>query len=237
MIGWTKAWLACISGVAPRVPYELKPQVEPELYDLPLYESKDRFISYWHQIDRILRAQPREVLEIGVGNGFVSSYLKDRHVRVTSLDLDPRLDPDVSGSLTALPFCDHAFDVVACHEVLEHLPYDYFAVALDEIARVARRYALVSLPDVTPYYWVDIKLPKLPRFQRMWSRPGQGAPHEFDGQHYWEIGKADYPLSRIQRDMTQTGLHVTENSRSIESSYHRYFTLKKRHVDLKRRAA
>ncbi len=239
MIAWTKAWLACISGVAPRGTSDnFKPQVEPEFYSLPRYEGKDRFISYWYQIDRILRAEPREVLEIGLGSGFVSAYLKDRHVRVTSLDLDPRLDPEVSGSLTALPFCDRAFDVVACHEVLEHIPYDYVATALGEIARVTRRCALLSLPDVTRYYWVDIKLPKIPRLQRMWPRPGEGPPHEFDGEHYWEIGKAHYPLSRIRRDMTQAGFRVTETHRSFENSYHRFFTLEKQDdAGIRRRAA
>jgi hypothetical protein len=53
----------------------LKPQVEPAHY-LKSYDTKGRFISYWHQIDEIFKLSPENVLEIGIGNRFVSDYLK-----------------------------------------------------------------------------------------------------------------------------------------------------------------
>ena len=45
---------------------------------------------------------------------------------------------------TALPFAAGSFDIVTCFEVLEHL--DDPAVAVKELARVARRSLVLSVP-------------------------------------------------------------------------------------------
>jgi len=50
----------------------MKTQFEPNHYFNEKYDSKSRFISYWHQIYEIVRLRPKNVLEIGIGNGFVS---------------------------------------------------------------------------------------------------------------------------------------------------------------------
>lgn len=59
---------------------------------------------------------------IPVSKGFVSDYLRARGVKLTTVDIDGRLKPDVVANLTDLPFEASSFDVVACYEVLEHLP-------------------------------------------------------------------------------------------------------------------
>jgi len=49
--------------------------------------------------------------------------------------------------------------------------------------------------------------------------------HRFDGQHYWEIGKDGYPLSRICQEFAAAGFVVRDQERSFEMPYHRFFTL------------
>jgi len=116
----------------------MKPQVDPDHYFKPSYDSKGRFISYWHQINELIKLKPTSILEIGIGNGLVANYLKQRGYNLTTMDIDPRLNPDKVGSVTNIPFPDESFEVVACFEVLEHLPYEQFSKALSEIHRVSK---------------------------------------------------------------------------------------------------
>lgn len=98
----------------------------------------------------------KSVLEVGIGEGFLSGYLSERFpevdfsgVDVSSSDLDllkrkfPRIQTHV-GSIYALPFSEGAFDLIICAEVLEHLerPLE----ALEEVARLRPRHAIFSVP-------------------------------------------------------------------------------------------
>jgi len=134
---------------------ETKPQAEPDNCYNIIYDTKERFCSYWHQIQEVLLLKPSEVLEIGIGNGFVSRYLKERGINVTTLDIDKELKPDVVGSVLDIPFHCETFQVVACYEVLEHLPYEDIPKALSEISRVSKQYVILSVPDVNRVYRIS----------------------------------------------------------------------------------
>lgn len=204
-------------------------QVEPEHYFRAGYDTKERFISYWHQIDEIVRLKPDSVLEIGVGNRMVSDYLKKRGFSVTTMDIDERLEPDVTGDIVAIPFEADHFDAVACYEILEHIPYEKFAPALREIRRVTRKHAIISLPDVSRCYRVSFQLPKIGHVDRLVEVPRMRKPaHQFDGEHYWELGKAGYPLKRIIGEMEAAGFILEREYRVSENPIHHFFVLKKR---------
>lgn len=192
------------------------------------YDSKERFISYWHQINEIISFEPEKILEIGVGNGFTSKYLKDRNLSIITFDVENGLSPDVAGSVLKLPFASESFDVVACYEVLEHLPYSEFPKALKEIHRVSRKHVVLSLPDVTTVYRINIELPRIRPIKRLVNHPfHRPVQHTFDGEHYWEIGKASYPLKRVELDIRQAGLKIIKTYRVFEFYYHRFFALEK----------
>ncbi|MBW1936730.1 MAG: class I SAM-dependent methyltransferase, partial [Deltaproteobacteria bacterium] len=93
----------------------MNPQVEPSHYFRKEYDSKKRWISYWHQIDEILTLSLNSVLEVGIGNGLVANYLKRRGINITTLDIDERLMPDYVGSVLDMPFADNSFEVVTCY--------------------------------------------------------------------------------------------------------------------------
>lgn len=206
----------------------MKPQVKPNHYFVNSYDSKGRFISYWHQINEIIKLNPKKVLEIGIGNGFVSKYLKERRVNILTLDIDKKLNPDIVGSVLDVPFPDNSFEVVACYELLEHLQYEKFYKALSEIFRVSKSYAILSLPDTSRVYRLYVQIPKIRIFKKLISLPRLKNPiHKFDGEHYWEIGKAGYPLSKITKDIERAGFNIEKTYRIFENPYHRFFILKK----------
>ncbi|MFO0565809.1 MAG: class I SAM-dependent methyltransferase [Polyangiaceae bacterium] len=202
-----------------------EPQVPPAHYQGLGYDNKERFISYWMQVNEVMRVSPKRVLEIGIGNGFVHRYLRGLGVDVHTLDADPRLEPDTVGLVTELPFSDAEFDVVCCFETLEHLPFESFSRAARELRRVAARWVLISLPDVTPYFRIRFEL----GFHKKWLDKffdlpnGRPRSHSFDGEHYWEVGKRGYPLSRIVSELETSGLVVEATPRVEEDAWHRFF--------------
>lgn len=104
------------------------------------------------------QAAPESILDVGCGEGVLTSKWADRleSGRVVGIDLeDPQLAAEWAarrrGNLefrtveaTQLPFADNEFDLAAAIEVLEHVPQPEQTVA--EMARVARRHLLVSVP-------------------------------------------------------------------------------------------
>jgi len=204
------------------------PQVEPEHYFRPRYFSRGRWISWWHQINEIVNLMPSSILEIGIGAGVVAYCLRKMGFKITTMDIDERLGPDVVGSVLTVPHSDNAFDLVAAFQVLEHIPYEDFPKALREIHRVTRRYAVLSLPDCIRVYRFGVQIPKVGDFKILIPLPRLRAPiHRFDGEHYWEIGKAGYPLRRVLEDIERSGFQVIKCYRVFEMPYHRFFVLVK----------
>jgi hypothetical protein len=51
--------------------------------------------------------------------------------------------------------------------------------------------------------------------------------NNFNGEHYWEIGKAGYPLSKITKYIEKAVFKIIKTYRIFENPYHRFFILKK----------
>jgi len=196
-------------------------QVEPTHYN-HTYDSEARFISYWHQIKEVLDLNPNTFLEVGVGNGLVSSYLKKEGIKVITIDLDKRLNPDIAGNIVKLPFKQKSFDVIGCFEVLEHIPFSDVQVALKELKRVTKKYVVISLPDRERY--LKFYLPLFGEFKFSFPRLKKGK-HEYDGQHYWEINKKGYGLKKIKNIIESKGFEIIKTYRPWKMMAHRFFIL------------
>ena len=169
------------------------------------------------------------MLEIGIGNGFVSKYLKEKGINILTMDIDRRLNPDIVGNITNIPFENRSFDLIACYEILEHLPYEKFYKTISEIFRVSKSYAILSLPDTNRVYRFSVQIPKIGEIKKLIPLPQlRQLLHKFDGQHYWEIGEKGYPLNRITNDIKDAGFKIVKTYRVFENPYHRFFVLKKR---------
>jgi SAM-dependent methyltransferase len=104
------------------------------------------------------KAAPESVLDVGCGEGVLTLEWAERlgEGRVVGIDLDDpklraewaeRTRPNLefrAEEATGLSFGDDEFDLAAAIEVLEHVPEPEMTVA--EMARVARRWLLVSVP-------------------------------------------------------------------------------------------
>jgi len=102
---------------------------------------------------------PTSVLDVGCGEGFVTTHLRDQlgdankitylgiDESVRALELATRLNPHevfACAQISRLALREESFDLVICLEVLEHLPDP--VSALTELRRVSSRYCLLSVP-------------------------------------------------------------------------------------------
>ncbi len=205
--------------------HALAPQSEKSSYFEPDYLTSERMSAYSYQFSEIVNLRPQSVLEIGIGNGLLSFLLRQSGLDVTTLDFDPMLEPDIIASVTDIPCPADSYDVVACFEVLEHLPFEQFAKAMEELKRVTKSHVIISLPDsgLICKFHIPIIARKL-----LFELPSFILPeHKFDGQHYWEINKKGYPLRKILGIIQETGFSITKTYRFWEFSYNRIFVLEK----------
>jgi 2-polyprenyl-3-methyl-5-hydroxy-6-metoxy-1,4-benzoquinol methylase len=107
--------------------------------------------------DLFRKATPETILDVGCGEGVLTAQWATQCTgQVVGIDLDdpqlhaeweqrtaPNLEYRVMKAEN-LPFADDEFDMASAIEVLEHVPDPEHTVA--EMARVARRHLLVSVP-------------------------------------------------------------------------------------------
>ena len=142
------------------------------------------------------------ILIIGVGDNLLKIILENKFkFTIKTIDIDPELEPDYVGSVDNLQkvFSDK-FDIVVCTHVLEHLPYKYFNKSLEQIKSISD-YSLIYLPiakfglsfgiGVYPLFFKKMYFLSTWFFKR----------HNFDGQHYWEIGVRGNSLNKTRREI------------------------------------
>lgn len=193
------------------------------------YDNKGRFISYWHQLSEAVRLGQKTFLEIGIGTSVVSNYLRNYGLQVITVDIDRKLKPDIMASILQLPFKDRSVDVVMCFQVLEHIVFESVSSALKQLHRVSNKYVLISLPDRTKYFRLDINIYPIIAKRICFTIPYFiPSKHVFDGEHYWEIGKKGFSLKKVKRLFTMNYFKILKEYRVPEKPLHRIFILEKK---------
>lgn len=200
-------------------------QVDPEHYEFGRYVTIPRWNSFWYQLNTIMSLRPNSVLEIGPGPGLFKAMGQLLSIDIKTVDLDSDLNPDYVASATDLPLETSSFDVVCAFQVLEHMPFETALSALDELARVAREYVVISLPDSRRTFRYLAHIPRLGERRHVLPRPQLNSPvHHFDGEHHWEINKRGYELKQVMSAMLKSGrLELVRTFRPFENPYHRFF--------------
>ena len=193
------------------------------------YLTPRRMASIGHQI-RLLanHFSGSSIMEIGVGNGLTTQLLKEEGHEVTTFDIDPRLNPDIEGSITENDLSDEFVDTVLCCQVLEHIPWEKVPTALSQIHRVAKLGAVISVPNVTRVASIryfsskraSARQYRLPFFKRT----GQDIKVQNDF-HYWELG-----ANKSEREfetLLEAQFNIKHSLRTYENLYHQFYVLTK----------
>lgn len=193
-------------------------------YSCPRYMSLVRMVSHWQQANEIARVLPRggDVLEVGVGSGHTSWLLSKWGYDVTTVDLDPCLEPTVVGDVTLLPFGAGCFDLVLAAQILEHIPFADFPRAVSELRRVARKYVIITVP--APLVGISL-LVNVPGPEPVGFHLGfpYWLTHRSRGEHYWELGKRGYSKRRVRQAISGQGLKIVRELRPPLSLFSYFF--------------
>ncbi|MCA9486790.1 class I SAM-dependent methyltransferase [Candidatus Woesearchaeota archaeon] len=210
-------------------------QVEAEKhYTLQTYDTAQRFASYHKQLELLFRIyKPADkVLEIGAGSQVFASYLKEKKVDIKTADFDENVHPDILADIRKLPCSDEEFDIVCAFQILEHLPYEESLKALQELHRVTKKYLLLSVPYSCIYFGVNFyvglpffdKTPNLQlRLPNFWLKANSG-----NKQHYWELGRKNFPKRRILKDLKKIGFEIEKKGSIFFNKKHYFITCRKK---------
>lgn len=199
-------------------------QVNSLHYAMGSYRSPDKWSSYWHQLDLVRRYSSQKILEIGVGEGVVARELKNEGRAVTTFDIAEDLHPDVVGSVTdMLQIKEKSYDLVLAAEILEHICFEDVQEAFFQIARVVENYVVVSVPHPGYVFLLEFKVPLIRKVTLFIKLPFFWKRHQFDGQHYWELGKKGYSVQSFIKTAKNAGLVFKSSHCYADDPARRYF--------------
>jgi 2-polyprenyl-3-methyl-5-hydroxy-6-metoxy-1,4-benzoquinol methylase len=97
--------------------------------------------------------EPKKVLDMGCGPGFLMYFLGELGVEADGIDFSPRSrelapsgvrDRIIIGSVTESHVSDETYDLVVCREVLEHLTVLQIRRAVEAMCRATSKYVYVT---------------------------------------------------------------------------------------------
>lgn len=198
------------------------------------FNNLPSYISYYYQI-KLIPSKCKTILEVGIGNKFVSSQLKLMNKKVITVDNNENLNPDIVADIRKIPRKDNSVDCVICYEVLEHLPLDEFIIALKELKRITKRYLIISLPFsgfcygaiLNTYIKIPfskgiifrIPLPFLLRPKKLIKK--------MKINHYWAVGEAGASRKKIRRIFNKCGFKILKEISPVLNNHHIFWILKK----------
>ena len=191
-------------------------------------DTKYNFISFYNQYRLIVDTNPKTILEIGVGTGALSAYLKCRGFKTTTCDFDKRLNPDFVQDVRDIKkIKTNSFDTVVAFEVLEHIPFSDLDKALQELRRITKKNVIISIPYNTINIGGSLKiLPFIKPLQFMIRLCELFfCEHKFNGIHYWEMGMKDFSKKKITKKLQENGFSIINTFYDVLNPVHYFFVL------------
>jgi hypothetical protein len=205
----------------------LSTQASPGKYLSGSYLSPKRFSSIGWQLTLCLELEAEYYLEIGSGNNLLVDLLRKNNKTIFSIDLSNAILPDIQASIPYLPISDCAVDASLCFQVLEHIPYDRITECLSELARVSKKFVVISLPDRSEELSLTQRLAR--KIYQIFHFPLRFKPPItlLDPEHFWEIGIDGISAEDIIKKAEISGLNVIKYFRNPLFRFHHFFVLEK----------
>ncbi|MDP2157757.1 MAG: class I SAM-dependent methyltransferase [Nitrospirota bacterium] len=195
-------------------------------YSTLKYNSKARWLSYWYQIDETVSRRPGNILIIGKGSGIVEDSIASLapEMKITTIDIDPALSPDVIGDIRSMPFEKSSFDCLICCQVLEHIPFDQMDTVLSGFSNTVRDFAIISVPHRRKHIKLEIDAPFIGNKTIILKYPFMKRTIR-SSQHFWEINRGISYGSFIK--VLRKYFVIEKTFLNEVNCTHRFFILKK----------
>jgi len=204
-------------------------------YDYNFYwdscNNISNFASYYQQLNTINKYKPNNVLEIGVGNRLVTNQLKNKGINVTTVDINPKLNPDYVCDIRHLEVINTHFDLICAFEVLEHIRFSNFEDALISLKKHSSKYIIISLPIKATGITFYLNLPKIKPIYYYLNLPIPLRQKSIQNNtaHFWEIDKVGFEKSKII-NILRKHFNILEHYRLYMNPRHYMFVLQIKNV-------
>ena len=158
-------------------------------------ESKEHWLSYWHQLKLMLESLEAKdsMIELGIGSGFTSNYLRSKNIDVLTVDIDKNKSPDiVSDAISFKP--KKNYDHFCAFEVFEHMKFEEMENVLKNIKSKIDKNIFIS---VTIYKKTPINIEL--KFKSYWKSITVKTPKTsiIDPHHQWELNYKDITEEKL----------------------------------------
>lgn len=203
---------------------EREKTLEKSIYYSDGYFSLPQLYSQSQQIHDIHNLRPINIIEVGLGNGFTSSFLKRAGYEVTTVDINQSLEPDVCCSIEEIPskINDKTFDLVVCCEVLEHMEFEAFERNIKILKLLGNRLYLTLPVYVSSYgFGISIKLPRIRKNIPLYIDIPRNKL--LDKEHFWEVGSNKNTSRKSLINILSNYYTNIKTSRYALNPYHMVF--------------
>lgn len=176
-------------------------------------ETPYHWILYRNQLDLILNkskiSKDQLIIEIGVGSGFTSEYLKRKGYQVKTIDIDKNKSPDIVADVTDydLP----SANMYIAFEIFEHIPIEKVIGIWEKLASKKVSELIFSIPyGHKTYLWAEIWLPFFGKKNINISRKRKKIVSK---HHHWEIGINSITVEKIEKMLNQSGYLIQHSYR------------------------
>tara|TARA_S200000501_G_scaffold354337_1_gene374918 strand:+ start:74 stop:682 length:609 start_codon:yes stop_codon:yes gene_type:complete len=183
-------------------------------------ETREHWLSYWHQIKLMeSHIKPNDsLIEIGIGSGFTSNYLRSKDINVLTVDIDEEKSPDVVSDATKF-IPDKNYDHFCAFEVFEHMKFDEMELILKNIKNKINENIFMSVPiyKKTPIslelkiksYWKSVTL-KTPKTKII------------DPHHHWELNYKDFTEKKLINVFKNQNFHFIKKKTYLRWCYFQF---------------